>query len=121
MSSSDRKMRNVRCLFVTFTFLLFSGAAWSQSASPKKASTPGTPHESTTTATAEPPKDVLGRETPRGAVMGFLSAARKGNGDVAALYLNTPLRGENAQVLWRQLAAVLNQRLPARINQISDK
>jgi len=121
MSSSGRKLRNVRCLFLTFIYLFFSGASWSQSASPKKASTPGPPHDSTTAATAEPPKDVLGRETPRGAVMGFLTAAGKGNGDVAALYLNTPLRGGDAQVLWRQLAAVLNQRLPARINQISDK
>jgi MscS family membrane protein len=121
MTSSDRHIRYIRILFLICLLLLFSGTTWSQSTASKK--TPATsPHsETTTTAQPEPPKDVLGRETPRGAVMGFLAAARKGNGDVAALYLNTPLRGENAQVLWRQLAAVLNQRLPARINQISDK
>ncbi len=52
--------------------------------------------------------------------MGFLNAARKGNGEIAVLYLNTPLRGEAAQELARQLAVVLNQRLPARLNELSD-
>lgn len=121
MTFSDRDMRNVRILFLICVLLLSSGTTWSQSASPKKAPTTNPLSAAPTVAQSEPPKDVLGRETPRGAVMGFLNAARKGNGEVAALYLNTPLRGEDAQVLWRQLAAVLNQRLPARINLISDK
>ena len=117
----DRDMRNVRILFLICILLLPSETTWSQAGAPKKTPTASSHPETSTTAQPEPPKDVLGRETPRGAVMGFLNAARKGNGDVAALYLNTPLRGEDAQVLWRQLAAVLNERLPARINQISDK
>ncbi len=71
-------------------------------------------------AAAGPPKDVLGRTTPRGAVLRFLSAAREGNTEIAALYLNTPLRGQDAQTLAQQLAAVLDQRLPARLNQLSD-
>lgn len=121
MTFSDRDLRNVPILFLICVLLLFSGTTWSQSASPKKAPTTNPLSAAPTVAQPEPPKDVLGRETPRGAVMGFLNAARKGNGEVAALYLNTPLRGEDAQVLWRQLAAVLNQRLPARINLISDK
>ena len=121
MTFSDRDMRNVRILFLICVLLLSSGTTWSQSASPKKAPTTNPLSAAPTVAQPESPKDVLGRETPRGAVMGFLNAARKGNGEVAALYLNTPLRGEDAQVLWRQLAAVLNQRLPARINLISDK
>lgn len=53
--------------------------------------------------------------------MGFLSAARKGNAEIAALYLNTPLRGANAEGLARQLAAVLDRRLPARLTQLSDE
>jgi MscS family membrane protein len=53
-------------------------------------------------------------------VIGFLNAARKGNAEVAALYLNTPLRGEAAQNLARELALVLDSRLPARLNEISD-
>lgn len=71
--------------------------------------------------TQETPKDTLGRSTPRGAVLGFLSAARKDNAEIAALYLNTPLRGEEAQNLARQLWVVIDRRLPARLNEISDK
>lgn len=65
-------------------------------------------------------KDTLGRSTPRGSVLGFLSATRKGNAEIAALYLNTPLRGGDAAILAGQLGTVLDRRLPARINQISD-
>ena len=74
-------------------------------------------------AEAEPeiPKDTLGRNTPRGAVLGFLNAARKGNAEISVLYLNTPLRGEEAEDLARQLAIVLNRRLPARLNTLSEK
>ena len=73
------------------------------------------------TAQPETPKDTLGRSTPRGAVLGFLNAARKGNAEIAALYLNTPLRGGDAALLARQLGVVLDRRLPARLNLISDK
>jgi MscS family membrane protein len=68
----------------------------------------------------EVPKDSLGRDTPRGTVLGFLAAARKGTSGVA-LYLDTPLRGPDADELARQLAVVLDARLPARLNQLSDK
>jgi MscS family membrane protein len=54
-------------------------------------------------------------------VLGFLSAIKKSNTEVAALYLNTPLRGGDAALLAHQLATVLDRRLPARLNQISDK
>jgi MscS family membrane protein len=122
MTSSDRDTSHSFTLVLTCVFLLFSQASWPQAAGAKNATpTEAPPAQTTTAAEPEPPQDVLGRGTPRGAIMGFLAAARKGNGEVAALYLNTPLRGEDAQVLWRQLAAVLNQRLPARLNQISDK
>jgi MscS family membrane protein len=53
--------------------------------------------------------------------LGFLSAARKGNAQIAALYLNTPLRGTSAETLARQLAVVLDRRLPAKLNELSDK
>jgi len=72
-------------------------------------------------APSEAPKDALGRTTPRGAVMGFLNAARHGNAEIAALYLNTSLRGEDAQALARQLAVVLDRRLPPRLNTLSDE
>ena len=94
--------------------LFFSCAIWSQL--PAAAPAPTTPLPE-----IETPKDTLGRETPRGTVLGFLSAARKGNAQIAALYLNTPLRGESAEALARQLAVVLDRRLPARLNELSDK
>jgi len=63
----------------------------------------------------------LGRETPRGTVLGFLSAARKGDAQIAALYLNTAERGASAETLSRELAVVLDRGLPARLNQLSDQ
>jgi len=72
-------------------------------------------------APPEPPKDTLGRTTPRGAVLGFLNASKKGNNEIAALYLNTPLRGAEAEELAHQLAIVLDRRLPARLNMLSDQ
>ena len=38
---------------------------------------------------AAPPKDPLGRDTPRGTVLGFMNAARDGRDEVAPQYLNT--------------------------------
>jgi MscS family membrane protein len=75
-----------------------------------------------TSAAAQPevPKDALGRTTPRGTVLAFLSAARKGDRDLAARYLNTRLRGPAANYLAQQLYVVLDRRLPAHLNQLSD-
>ena len=73
------------------------------------------------TAQPEPPSDVLGRTTPRGTVLGFLRAARKGDNEAAAQYLNTPLRGKAAADLARQLFVILDRRLPARLNEVSDR
>ena len=60
--------------------VLISSTARSQISDPKAsraATTAETP--------AESPKDTLGRETPRGTVLGFLTAARKGDAQIAAL------------------------------------
>jgi MscS family membrane protein len=80
---------------------------------------------STTTAAAaqppEPAKDPLGRETPRGTLLGFMTSARKGNLEAAALHLDTKLRGQPAVDLARQLYIVLDTRLPARLNLVSDR
>lgn len=74
-------------------------------------------------AAAQPeiPQDSLGRNTPRGTVQGFLTAASLGDNETASHYLNTPVHGEAAVVLARELFVVLNRRLPARLNEISDK
>ncbi len=73
-----------------------------------------------TPAQIEPPKDALGRTTPRGAVLGFLSAARKGEDELARQYLNTASGEEAAATLAHQLFVVLDARLPARLPQLSD-
>ncbi len=76
-----------------------------------------------TPPTAQPgsPSDVLGRSTPRSTVLGFLRDARKGDDEAAAQYLNTPLRGKAAAKLARQLFVTLDRRLPARLNEVSDR
>src|ERR1051326_595254 len=64
-------------------------------------------------APAPPPADPLGRTTPRGAVFGFLNAARKGDNAIARQYLNTRLPGEDAEALAHRVFVVLDARLPA--------
>jgi MscS family membrane protein len=70
---------------------------------------------------AETPRDPLGRDTPRGLLLGFMRIAREGNDEAAPQYLNTPLRGRPAQELARQLYVVLDNRLPARLGEVSDR
>jgi MscS family membrane protein len=65
-------------------------------------------------------KDSLGRDTPRGALLGFIRASRDANDEIAAQYLNTPLKGKAAADLARQLFTVLDRRLPVRLNEVSD-
>jgi MscS family membrane protein len=96
--------------FLLLTFLLcFS--TWAQIRPP--VSVPLTPKP-------EVPKDALGRSTPQGTVLGFLNASHKGDHELAAGYLNTPLHGKAALDLAHQLYVVLDRRLPARLNQLSD-
>jgi len=66
-------------------------------------------------------KDPLGRSTPRGTVLGFLLAASKKDNQVAAQYLNTRESPNAAAALAEELLVVLNKRLPARLNEISDR
>jgi|SRR5581483_6032377 len=75
-------------------------------------------------STAAPPegqKDPLGRSTPRGTVLGFLRAAGKGENRVAAQYLNIREGPKASATLAAELFVVLNRRLPARLNEISDR
>jgi len=53
--------------------------------------------------------------------MGLLRAARKGDDEIAAQYLNTRLVGTAAAGLAHQLFVVLDRRLPARLNALSDR
>ena len=64
------------------------------------------------------PADPLGRETPRGTVMGFLRAAQDENYAVAAQYFQTPgarrhPKPEEERDLADQLLAVINQKILA--------
>jgi MscS family membrane protein len=52
--------------------------------------------------------------------LGFLSASHRGDDELAAQYLNTHLLGNAAAVLAHQLFIVLDRRLPARLNELSD-
>jgi len=73
------------------------------------------------TEPAETPQDPLGRTTPRGTVMGFLTAAYNQKWDAAAQYLDTRLTGKDADDLAFRLFYVLDRRLPATLNSISNE
>jgi MscS family membrane protein len=75
-----------------------------------------------TTVATQPsaPVDPLGRATPRGTVFGFLSAARRGDYELARQYLNSRLPADAGHELARQLFVVLDARLPAKLTLISD-
>jgi hypothetical protein len=72
---------------VLLSFLLWNVPVCAQI--PKPVSTPA--------LQPEVPQDPLGRTTPRGTVFGFLSAARQGEDQRAAQYLNTKARGDAAR------------------------
>jgi len=74
-------------------------------------------------ATAAPTKaaDLLGRDNPRGTVIGFITAARQDNYELAAQYINPPSKRDRGDDLARQLYIVLNGRLNARIYAVSDR
>ncbi len=65
--------------------------------------------------------DPLGRDTPRGTVVGFLDAARRGEYVVARQFLDPRLSVDEADARARELFVVLDARLPARVAQISDR
>ncbi len=64
--------------------------------------------------------DGLGRSTPRGTVLGFLTAAHKGDWSKAAQYLEST-KGEDPAELATELSVVLDQGLPANNDSLSDK
>ncbi len=79
------------------------------------------PRPATADAQAIPSPDTLGRTTPRGTVLGFLKTARKGDYEAATQYLNTKRRGEASTDLAHELLVIIDLRLPARLNQLSDR
>jgi MscS family membrane protein len=95
-----------------FLILCFFVPGWAQ---------PGTPAAPPVAAQPEVPKDALGRGTPRGAVLGFLTSSRKGDTELAVEYLNTRQRGTAGAKLAHQLFTILDLRLPPKLNELSDK
>jgi MscS family membrane protein len=67
-----------------------------------------------------PAPDPLGRSTPRGTVVGFLTAAHKGDWHGAAQFIEIA-NGEDPVELSTQLSVVLDQGLPANIDHLSDQ
>ncbi len=112
--SARAKFLSLGSLLVPLALLLLTYPAWPQLPIPGSTTPPSE-------TKVEPIKDALGRNTPRGTVLGFLGAARKGNNEIAVQYLNTSLRGAAAEALAHQLVVVLDRRLPARLNLLSDK
>src|SRR5262245_4922958 len=100
-------------------FALLAALLLPTSASAQPAVTP--PATAPPQAAPAPPKDSLGRDTPRGTLVGFMNAARNDHPDVALLYLDTQRRKEAGARLVHQLYVVIDKRLPARLNELSDK
>jgi MscS family membrane protein len=67
-----------------------------------------------------PTSDPLGRLTPRGTVVGFLTAAHRSDWHTAIQYLEST-KGEDPTELATQLSVVLDQGLPANLDQLSDQ
>lgn len=93
---------------------LTAQVVWAQI--PKVAATSQPPQSESSVSTQDP----LGRTTPRGTVLGFLAAAYDRKYDVAAQYLNSRERGADAAKLAQQLFSVLDRRLPAKLNNLSN-
>jgi MscS family membrane protein len=89
--------------------------AWAQAGAGRTAA-PAAP-----SAQPESARETLGRETPRKTVLGFINAARKGNDEILPVYLDTSLKGQAAVDLARKLYVVMDSRLPARLNELSDR
>jgi len=100
---------------VLVTLLTLSAFARAQSNA-----NPGAAPAAAPTATP-PPEDPLGRDTPRGAVVRFVNAARHNEYELARQYLDTRLPPAAAETLARQLFHVVDARLPARLAEISDR
>jgi MscS family membrane protein len=95
-------------------FLFLSAAVYSQAQLPKSPSPP--PAKAETTAAIDP----LGRETPRGAVIGFLKYEERGDFATAARYLQ-PTPGQDTNLVQRakELQA-LHARFRGDISLLSD-
>ena len=77
--------------------------------------------QSTTAEQAKPVEDPLGRSTPHGTVVGLVAAAKQGNLDRAAEYLQSSLKSSERQALAEQLGVVLDRKLLTTLDRVSNK
>jgi MscS family membrane protein len=105
-------LRHLVLLTVLLVSMHFASGAWAQG-----------PNGSQPTATAreEPSDDPLGRSTPRGAVLGFIKAAGRGDYDQAASYLDTKQHGDLARELAQQLQIILDRETSIDLSKLSRK
>jgi MscS family membrane protein len=86
------------------------------------AQAPGAPKPKPPAEAPPASQDALGRDTPRGAVLGFIRAANADNLKRAAQYLDTQRPPKQAEELARELKVVLDRRhSPADLDQLSDQ
>jgi len=103
-------VRRLSIVCLAMTLLLVAGRSSAQV-------TALTPKASTPVQAAAAPVDPLGRESPRGTVIGFVRAAQEGNWQQARQYLQPvmhgrPMNATEEQELVDHLLAVLNARFP---------
>lgn len=113
-SPSQRRVLYCLALGLSLTCRPFPSIAWGQV---PKAVTSNQQGQAPAAASAQDP---LGRTTPRGTVLGFLGAAYNQKYDTACQYLNTHSHGNDTVILAKQLFFVLDRRLPAKLNNVSN-
>ncbi len=122
---NNRKIRALPLLFFLLACLTFLQNASGQAAAAQilnqivgGGSTSKTPASTASTST-----DPFGRNTPRGAVFGFLQAAQLGKTDIAAQYLqltNAQRRNQGPE-LAAEMLVVINRGFTGNLNRITDQ
>jgi MscS family membrane protein len=86
---------------------------------PVEAQVPKAEPPQSTAAQKPPVADPLGRNTPRGTVVGLVTAAEHGNLDRAAEYLESGLKPQERRLLAHKLWAVLDRKLLTSVDRLS--
>jgi MscS family membrane protein len=103
---------------VAFALLaVLATAASSQGLLPQRPAATSAPPAASSSVAADP----YGRQTPAGAVMGFLSAGSRGDWSRASKYLDTKLVESQAEELARELKVLLDRGLTVDLDRLSRK
>jgi MscS family membrane protein len=100
---------------------VIAGGAWSDAVRAQLPKPPSPVSQPTQNEATEVPEDPLGRTTPRGTVINFLTAAHAQSYALAAQYLDMRPRDKDADSLAEELFVVLDRRLPAKLNNLSNE